>query len=209
MHRESDPEARRLLAEIERLEAEPWPEAFDAYAAALLALGQRCEQPAGMAEVYRWAARGLQPLLHSGSRARRSWRVDALADVTARLAGFLWRCRAGLDPCQPPNLLSVLGAAVKWRANDIAESTHGRHARRQGEASRPMGAAGSAFSVVYAHEVCALIGVSDAPARALLLIGRGASIAEAARRTGASRQQIYRARERLRADCEWVGSDER
>jgi len=37
----------------------------------------------------------------------------------------------------------------------------------------------------------------DAASRGLLLHGLGETIAEAARRTGASRQQIYRCRERL------------
>lgn len=198
MPRESDPEARRLLAEIERLEAEPWPDALDDYAAALLELGARCEQPAGTAEVYRWSARRLGALLNNGSPARRQLRADAHADIAATLPGTLWRCRAGLDPRRRPNLVSVLRAAVIWRANDIAESMHGRHARRQGDTPRPVGVArGSAFNTVHAHEVCRRLAAGDASSRALLLVARGESIAEAARRLGVSRQQIYRARELL------------
>ena len=54
-----------------------------------------------------------------------------------------------------------------------------------------------AFTVALAREVCARLAAGGAPERALLLIGQGESVAGAARRTGASRQQVYRARERL------------
>ncbi|MEZ4436254.1 MAG: hypothetical protein R3F65_27975 [bacterium] len=93
----------------------------------------------------------------------------------------------------------MVRAAVIWRANDIAESLHLRHQRRRGppaEAERAASPA-DAFTVAFAREVCAQLASGPAPDRALLLIGQGDSIAEAARRTGASRQQVYRAREKL------------
>lgn len=203
MPRETDPEARRLLAEVERLEEqEPWPAALHAYACALLALGQQCEARAGKAEVYRWAARRLHGQLSCRDYLS-EWRGDALGDVVATVAGMLWRYRATLDPGRPPNLRSMLSKAVDWRAKDIAKSTHRRHSRRQAEgAEQARLATGSAATTAYAREVYAMLAAGEAPARALLLIGQGESIAEAARRTGASRQQIYRARELLRAKVE-------
>ncbi|MEZ4437273.1 MAG: hypothetical protein R3F65_33175 [bacterium] len=198
-HRQHDPEARRLLAELEDLESAPWPATLDAYAAALLALGQRCEQAPGMAEFHRWSTARLPGLLNGRSPEWREWRADALADVTATIAGTLWAFRAGLDARRRPNLLSMVRAAVIWRANDIAESLYLRHQRRRGppaEAERAASPA-DAFTVAFAREVCNQLASGPAPDRALLLIGQGDSIAEAARRTGASRQQVYRAREKL------------
>ncbi|MCB9553900.1 MAG: hypothetical protein H6705_18855 [Myxococcales bacterium] len=198
-HRQHDPDARRLLAELEALEGGPWPTTLDDYAAALVTLGQRCERPPGMAEFHRWSTTRLQGLLNGRSPAWREWRADALADVTATIAGTLWAFRAGLDARRRPNLLSMVRAAVIWRANDIAESLHNRHQRRRGtphavERATPLA---DAFTVTFARELCAHLAAGPAPERALLLIGQGASNAEAARRTGASRQQVYRARERL------------
>ena len=197
-HRQHDPEARRLLAELEDLESAPWPATLDTYAAALLALGQRCEQAPGMAEFHRWSAARLSGLLNGRSPEWREWRADALADVTATIAGTLWAFRAGLDARRRPNLLSMVRAAVIWRANDIAESLNHRHQRRRGVAEVEHATApADAFTVAFAREVCARLAAGAAPDRALLMIGEGDSIAEAARRTGASRQQVYRARERL------------
>ncbi|MEZ4437373.1 MAG: helix-turn-helix domain-containing protein [bacterium] len=196
--RQDDPEARRLLGEVERLESAPWPAALGDYGAALLALGERCERTSGMAEFHRWSAARLAGLLNGRSARWREWRADALADVTATIAGTLWAFRAGLDARRRPNLLSMVRAAVIWRANDIAESLHHRHERRRGSAvGAERGAAADAFTVAFARGVCARLAAGPAPERALLLIGAGESIAEAARRTGASRQQVYRARERL------------
>ncbi|MEZ4436244.1 MAG: helix-turn-helix domain-containing protein [bacterium] len=197
-HRQRDPEARRLLAELEHLESAPWPATLDAYAAALLALGQRCERTHGMAEFHRWATARLAGLLNGRSAAWREWRADALADVTATIAGTLWAFRAGLHVSRRPNLLSMVRAAVIWRANDIAESLHHRHQRRRGVAEvEHASAPADAFTTTFAREVCARLAAGAASDRALLLIGQGESIAEAARRTGASRQQVYRAREKL------------
>ena len=197
-HRQHDPEARRLLTELENLESAPWPASFDAYAAALLALGQRCERTDGMAELHRWATMRLAGLLNGRSAAWREWRADALADVTATIAGTLWAFRAGLDARRRPNLLSMVRAAVIWRANDLAESLHHRHMRRRGAvAVEHASAPGDAFTATFARTLCAQLAAGSAPDRALLLIGQGDSIAGAARRTGASRQQVYRARERL------------
>ncbi|MCB9529982.1 MAG: helix-turn-helix domain-containing protein [Myxococcales bacterium] len=197
-HRQHDPEARRLLGELEDLEAAPWPAAFGGYAAALLTLGQRCERADGMAEFHRWSTARLAGLLNGRSAHWREWRADALADVTASIAGTLWAFRAGLDARRRPNLLSMVRAAVIWRANDIAESLHHRHQRRRGVwAGGEQAAAADGFTVTFAREVCDRLAAGSASERALLLLGAGESIAEAARRTGASRQQVYRARDRL------------
>ena len=140
--------------------------------------------------------------------------TNAAHGTHGRTTGHGQRKGGGHDAAdQFANLLSMLRAAVIWRANDIAESTHRRHARREvlsdGEGvarSVDFATPATALDEVQAREVCALLAADfSAPSRALLLIGQGDSISEAARRTGASRQQVYRARELLRVA---VGEDE-
>ncbi len=53
-----------------------------------------------------------------------------------------------------------------------------------------------------ATELVDMLDTGEPADRALLLVAQGHSIAAAARKTGASRQAIYRRRERLRAELE-------
>lgn len=204
--RQVDPLARRLLADIRRLESTAWPAVRQAYAAALLVLATRCEAPAGKAELYRWYMRraGGSLVVRDPTRAR--CRQDALHDVVADCAGLLLRIRAGLDDGKRPNLQSLLVAQVIWRAGDILRSQHERHTRLRAalepcsvNPARPAGP----DAAVLAREVGDQIDLDDRRERALLLVAEGHSIAEAARRTGSSRQQIYRARATVAARCGW------
>lgn len=199
MQREADPAARALIAELLRLEDRPWPGAMAAYAEALLALATRCEFKAGQSELYRWASRALHAVLHEGDDDLRECRIDGLADVVMSSMGRLLMFRSTLVESTPPNLQSMLAQAVRWRAKDLIESRHRRHARRRGEGEAWQPAPASPFTRLLAREVHALLADAGAAGRALVMIGEGESIAEAARRTGASRQQVYRARERVRA----------
>jgi hypothetical protein len=132
MPRETDPEARRLLAEVLRLQGEPWPDSLDAYSAALLALGTRCEQPAGKAEMFRWLSGALVGLLNPPDPQLREVTGDALANVVSTIDGRLYAFRAALDRrLRRPNLRSMLHKAVEWHAKDIAKSRYRRHDKRR------------------------------------------------------------------------------
>lgn len=197
--RQRDPIARRLLTAALDLERAPWPAARSAYAAALLEFATRCERTDARAEVYRWAVAEFAAYFQHRSERVRACRVDALADLIAELAGTIARFRAGLDDSKRPHLVSMLRAAFLWRSTDLLESLHLRHARRLMPALRDddRPTAGGPETTAMAREVLTLLDPADPNARALLLVGAGESVAEAARRTGLSRQQIYRVRARL------------
>ena len=196
--READPEARRLIAEVLRLEGEPWPDALDAYRDAVFALALRCEFNPGKAEFYRWGRRVLQPFLSVDGR-RAEHRADALADIAANAFTWLLKGRARIDHRRRPNIRSMLRRGMRWRAKDLAMAVERCHWRkrsvvdlpqvpRHGFAADQVPGAGNGLR---AGRGCFTGGA------AMLLIGRGESIAGAARQTGASRQQIYRFRTAL------------
>lgn len=199
MPRESDPEARRLIAEVLRLESAPWPEVFDAYRAALFALACRCEFTPGQAEFYRWGLRVLHPFLTVDDR-RAEYRLDALADVAVHAFTRVLMWNAGLHASTRPNARSMLRLAVLWRAADLIDSMERRHARRRsGAVLSGLRATDSPFTSVWATEMVERLRRDGSPvAEALLLIGQGESIAGAARRAGVSRGRIYRAMAQLR-----------
>lgn len=199
--RQRDPTARRLLAVLLDLERAPWPAARSAYAAALLAFATRCERTDARADMYRWAVAEFAGYLQHRNAQVRECRIDALADLSTELPGTLLRFRAGLDDSKRPHLTSMLRAAFLWRSTDLLESLHLRHTRRTmpelRDDDRPT--PGGPGTVTMAREVLALLDPADPHAHGLLRVAAGDSIAEAARRTGLSRQQIYRARARLKA----------
>lgn len=209
MPREVDDVARRLLAELTRLEREPWPAVMLPYGDALTALARRCERRPGKAELYRWAQRELHALVGGGDSLFYQAQRDALADVVALAPERLLLIRSTLRADRPPNLASMIRAAVRWRGRDILESLHQRHDRRRASVPPDLQTAiSSPHTRLLLREVCGLLDHSAPPDRALLLIGQGETIAGAARRLGASRQQIYRARERLHAATErWTTDD--
>lgn len=200
--REVDPEAVRLLAHLLGVESSPWPVARTAYAEALLALAIRCEAAPAQAEIFRWAHAEFAALTQHRDPQTVEARHDAMTDLVTGFSGLLLRWRAGLDDAIRPNIRSMIRAYIIWRANQHLESRHRRHARREMAPSpthaRPARRA-RAHVLAEADALCRQLAEADHPAaRALLLVGLGHSIAEAARRTGASRQQIYRYRDALR-----------
>lgn len=195
--RPTDPNAERLLMAALRLEGAPWPRALQAYGAHLLALATRCERPAAKAEVYRWFMREAGGALVVRDPQRRENLRDAFHEAVATIPDLLLRFRAGLDPGRRPNLRSMLVKWIEWGANEHYRREQ-RHAKRQ----LPYRAddrliPGGPDHVLLLREVLALLDGADPVDRALRLVGLGETIAEAARRTGASRQQIYRARRLL------------
>ncbi len=197
--RQRDPTARRMLADVLALEGSRWPETRPAYAAALLRLATRCERIEARAEMYQWATVEFGGLLNQRSERVSECRADALADVVAEIAGTLLRFRSGLDDARWPNLTSMLRAAMLWTSTDIYRIRYERHTSRTApelrDGDRP--AVGRPDARTLANEVLALLADDARTSKALRLVGLGYSVAEAARRTGASRQQIYRARDEL------------
>lgn len=189
-----------------RLERAPWPPARPAYAAMLTALAIRTEvRSATVAEVYRWLSDGLGPLLAAGSGEVRRARREALTMVAVETAGLLHRFRASLDLAKRPNLLSMLSFQVRRRARDLLVVERRYHDRFGGSWDWTPPAVGAwAEQMTFAAELVDILDTGEPVDCALLLVAQGYSIAAAARKTGASRQAIYRRRERLRA--EW-GSD--
>lgn len=200
--REVDPEARRLIAAVLELEAAPWPDAMPAYAEATFALALRCEFRPGKAELYRWACRALAPVLRSGPPEQQQCRFDALADAVTLGLTTLLRFRAGLHASRRPNLRSMLRAMVIWKGNDRLESMYRRHRRRavpvSGAVAEGVGRDAVSFERVWLGEVLDALADEGELGRAVLMVGEGVRVARASRRTGVSRQQIYRAQARLR-----------
>lgn len=201
MRREVDPEARRLIAHLADLERRPWPAARALYADALVALSIRCETRGGKREVYDWfMAEGLRAV-QGLSPVRRAHLQDAVHEMVATAPGLLLRFRAGLDDRRQPHLKSMLVRWVSWKAKDFCASTYTRHARR--EVPWPPGgfervSETDPFTACRVREVIrALVEDGSPVAWALVLVAQGASIAEAARRTGVSRQRIYRRRDQI------------
>lgn len=197
--RPTDPIAERLLGLVLRLESAPWPRAQRAYARGLRALASRCDAPAAKAEIYRWLVREAGGALAGEDAAHRETLRDALHDAIARAPELLTRFHAGLDPERRPNLRSMLVRWIHWRAGNL-RCAERRYAGRRWPLlvdDRPTPT--RAEAVVELREVLALLDAGSPRCRALWLVGLGHSIMAAARLTGASRQQIYRARDTLRA----------
>jgi len=199
--RERDPTARRLLAEVLRLEEQTWPTVRSRYSTTLIALADRCAPKSGKAEVYRWAMRHIGGVLVERGERRRECLTDALHEAVALSPSILLQFRAGLDVGRRPNIRSMLAAWINWRGGDFFESRYRRH-QRHAEAvftrcPLPDAYASPEAGTSAREMIHRLWPDGDPASRGLLLHGAGHSIAEAARRTGASRQQIYRRRERL------------
>lgn len=200
MRREADPRTRRLLTEALRLEGEPWPEVIEIYRATLFALALRCEFPPGQAEFYRWGRHVAHRLLTAGRR-RAEYRHDALADIATRAFTRVLMWRAGVDHRRLPDIRSLLRRGIYWRAKDLARSTERRHWRNRALADvSSLPAADSPHQSAVARSTIERLARDDSPpARALLLIASGETLASATRLTGASRSRIQRFREQLRA----------
>lgn len=202
--RERDPAARRLLAELLRLEGLPWPAVRPAYSGLLIALADRCSTKSAKAEVYRWAHHQIGGVLVDRDERRRECLVDALHEAVAIAPSILLRFRTGLDRGRRPNIRSMLAAWITWRAGDFFEARYRRHRRHADavvahwSAQRPTP---TPEVTANAREIVLCLWRDGDPAgRGLLLHGIGHSVADAARRSGSSRQQIYRRRNQLRTE---------
>ncbi len=147
--------------------------------------------------------------------AERSARVDAfnlLVSDTEGLAEAMELASTRLSRKRPPNMISFLRAKLIWKANDIIESETRRHRRRVIASASPFDQAPGEMRVVresrrtrdrvLIRQVLESFEAAE-PMSSRILSGlmEGESIAELARRTGRSRQQIYRLLQRIR---EWI-----
>jgi len=206
--RPTDPVAERLLRVVLRLETAPWPAALRAYGASLLALSSRCERPAAKAEVYRWFMREAGGALTAFDDARQARLRDGFHEVITNIPGMLLRFRSGLDPERQPNVRSMLVKWIEWWANDLYRSEARHASRRAPYRVDDRLSPDRSHIAVQLGEVLAILDGDDPRKRALRLVGLGYTVAEAARLTGASRQQIYRERRALRATFDAIDDDE-
>ena len=154
--------------------------------------------------------------------AERSARVDAfnlLVSDTEGLADAMELASTRLSPARRPNMISFLRAKLIWRANDILESETRRHRRRVATSANPFAQAPAETLVVRESRqtrdrvlirqiLQTFEGVEPMSGRILTGLMQGESIAELARRTGRSRQQIYRLLQRIREWIERSGHDD-
>ncbi|MEZ4435424.1 MAG: hypothetical protein R3F65_23720 [bacterium] len=190
-----------------------WPETLDAFRRGLLAMadalrgGERREAVRDELRVF--FERELAPLLRCRGETERTARRDAFNEVFSDgdgLAEALATAAGKLTPAARPNLISFLRAKVIWRSTDLLESVDRRHRRRMVTVPNPLSfapATGSGGAAAIDRR--ALVGeifdeFGQDPADAAVLVGlmQDLPIAEIARSTGRSRQQIYRLLERIR-----------
>jgi len=188
----------------------PWPASRAKYQALLrgVAAGLRLRDERMRLQIYSWLGEELGGLLMCRDPRERRAREQALEDIALEddtADALEWAAHRVGDR---PNLLSFLRAKIIWRANDKLESLHHRHARRLQLVpdltaidcklvARPHRASERRLVL---EQLLAGFEMTDVERRALGLVAQS-SVAEAARRTGRSRQQIYRLMERARAWC--------
>lgn len=183
------------------------------YVAALR--GDAAERAACQDELKALLEDELGGLLASRDIAERSARRDAFNEMVAdtdALAEAMELAAHRLSPARAPNMISFLRAKLIWRANDILESDTRRHSRRVTSAADPLSLATLDQRTVHEaprttrrillRQILETFADGD-PTGARILEGlmEGESIAELARRTGRSRQQIYRFLQRIR---DWI-----
>ncbi|MCB9553513.1 MAG: hypothetical protein H6705_16850 [Myxococcales bacterium] len=204
------------LDELDHL-TERWPETMDEYAASVRALAAELRQSdprrrqAAWQPLHDMLARELAPLLHPRGAAERQARRDAwnemICDVPG-LASALDDAVAKFRAEREPNFISLFRARLIWKANDIIESEVRRHDRRVRSVADPHALRGQTTAAqpsgcerrVLAQQIYAEFARRDAVSgRVFRLLMDDLPIAEIARRTGRSRQQIYRLCEMARA----------
>lgn len=136
----------------------------------------------------------------------REARRDALNSIIATAPSWLPQMAWALDPHQTPNCISFCRTKLVWHGNDVLESTIRRHDRRirqtpDDELVRCAGGFNPIRRVEARATVTAIFGAFPTLAPLFTGIMRGLSIAEMARRSGRSRQQIYRDLHKVRAWC--------
>lgn len=204
-----------ILAEIE--DHAPWPESLGRYRDTMLSMAHDLRSVGSQRELRRRElqdlfARELQALLLCRDENERSARRDAFNEMvsdTLGLADALEAASAKLTEQRPPNFVSFFKAKLIWKANDILESEYRRHERRVRPVADPhslrpielrtLPGARRNERRVLVRQIIETFGQED-PVNVTILAGLMAdvSIAELARRTGRSRQQIYRFLERVR-----------
>lgn len=170
-------------------------------------------------ELSAFLKRRLGALLQCRDLDERGARRDALNEIiadTEGLAEALVTAAERLSAARRPNVVSFFRAKLIWRANDILESEFRRHDRRlkpvedphahRPEEERSVPGGKWAEGRVLVDQILRAFGEED-PAFERIVSGlmSGDSIAELARRTGKSRQQIYRFLQRVR---EWIERDD-
>lgn len=210
---------RTLLA----LEAsDDWPERLAEYRRVLLRYvaalrGTPAERAHCQDELKALLEVELGGLLACRDLTERSARRDALNEMiadTSAMADAMELAARRLTPRRPANMISFMRAKLIWRANDILESESRRHDRRVVSSSDPLGLvpfeqrtvneAPLTARRILLREILETFGddVEHDGARILHGLLEGESIAEVARRTGRSRQQVYRFLDRIRAWAE-------
>ncbi|MCA9559166.1 MAG: helix-turn-helix domain-containing protein [Myxococcales bacterium] len=191
------------------LEREPWPGVNGhtqlRYAAGLVRLSALIEPESGTTAFFLW----LHKRLGGVTRSRRGQRWeecanDAIADAAVSGAGLMLRYRVALDARRRPQLVSMLLAWILWQAKDLYGSRYGRHDARRAVVADlvppPVHPPSPCVQVRARLALEHLLRGQRPAERGLLLHAIGHSVAEAARRTGASRQQIYRQRDLFRLE---------
>lgn len=184
------------------------------YCAALVALatGLRAQDEGTRLAFWHWLNRGLAALLCCRDETIRVMRIDAITDMVVEgewtggqleaAAGRIRRSR------KRPNLLSFLKMRLIHNARDAHRSRRQRYDDREVLVDHVDGPDYAPARLAHARVLIEQIDpyVRDLDQQwSLMLVGMGETIAEAARRTGLSRQQIYRLRERLRAAVDGPG----
>lgn len=207
--------ALALLTDLE--DNHPWPGSIEPYRETMLLIARdlRSEGPRReyrRREMQDMLARELQALLLSRDENERSARRDAFNEIvsdTLGLAEALEAASGKLSVERAPNFVSFFKAKLIWKANDILESEYRRHERRVRPVADPhllrpieqrtLPGARPNERRVLVRQIMETFARED-PVNATILTGLMADtpIAELARRTGRSRQQIYRFLERVR-----------
>lgn len=218
---DDDPGAELVAGEI--FDAGDWPTRLPAYrrelrryAAALR--GNRATRKACQDELRTLCQEQFGGLLGSRDPFERAARRDALNEMVADtegLAAALELAAERLSKGRPPNMVSFLRAKLIWRANDILESETRRHNRRVTATPDPLSLVDPEHRVVNSApqtvrrillaQIFKSCASSPCETRILTGLANGESIAEMARQTGQSRQQIYRFLERVR---QWAEAEE-
>jgi len=207
-----------ILLEIEA--QGPWPGQLEAYRRSMSRLASELEgreptRSARLSELRQLLEDELGALLQSRDEQERVARRDALNVIVSDadgLAEALDQAASRLTADKAPNLVSFFRAKLIWKANDILESETRRHTRRVRAVADPhllspveqrtIPGARHAQRRILVQQIMRAFGEDD-PTNGTILAGlmEGESIAELARRTGRSRQQIYRFLQRVRG---WV-----